>query len=89
MRPILLTLAALAVSTLPAAAQIQPLPETSRSEAQSNALNNALVREGQSRGVTEQNQFEINALRNQSSRAVSSPPIVVAPPIAGPGPVNR
>ena len=75
--------AALAAAEISALAQIQQLPETSRSEAQSQSLNNSLVNQGQYRGDAQQTQFEVNALRNQQSRTVS-PPVVAAPPIAGP-----
>jgi hypothetical protein len=70
----------------PAFAQIERLPETSRSEAQANGINRSLDMQGRSRVQSQQNQFEINSLRNESSR--SAAPIVVAPPIAGPAPVR-
>lgn len=66
-----------------AAAQIQQLPATSRGEAQSNAINNSLAVQGQNRAAEQQNQFEINSLRNGASRTVTPPPVVIAPPIAG------
>ena len=88
MRPILAALVVVAMGA-PAIAQVERLPTTSRSEAQANAINNSLVNESQNRAAAQQNQFEINALRNESSRAVVAPPIVVLPPIAGPAPVGR
>jgi P pilus assembly chaperone PapD len=88
MRPILAALCLVAFA-FPALAQIERLPTTSRAEAQANAINNSLVNEGRNRAAAQQNQFEINSLRNESSRAVIAPPIVVAPPIAGPAPVGR
>ena len=51
----------------PGFAQIAPLPETSRAEAQSNALNNSLTTQSQNRSAVQQNQFETNSLRSQSS----------------------
>jgi hypothetical protein len=81
-------LVALAAVAGPAFAQIQQLPATSRSEAQSQSLNNSLVNQGQSRGAAQQNQFEVNSLRNDSART-ASPPAVAAPPVAGPAGVRR
>jgi hypothetical protein len=81
----LATAAALAAIT-PALAQIAVLPETSRSEAQSGAINRSLDVQGRSRLQNQQNQFEINSLRNEGSRTAA--PVVVAPPIAGPAPVR-
>ncbi len=66
------------------AASAQVLPETSRSEASSNAINNSLVRQGQARDAAQQQQFEINSLRNARPA-----PTVVAPPIVAPAPVIR
>ena len=90
MRPFL-TRAALSAALLTGAAagaqaQIQQLPSTSRGEAQSNAINNSLSVQQQNRAADQQTQFEVNSLRNQSSRSVSPPSVVVAPPIAGPRP---
>jgi hypothetical protein len=69
------------VGAVPAFAQIERLPETSRSEAQSNSINRSLDTQGRSRLQSQQNQFEVNSLRNENS-VRSSAPIVVAPPIA-------
>ncbi|MGA0597217.1 hypothetical protein [Enterovirga sp. CN4-39] len=77
-----MTLAAGFAGATPALAQIERLPETSRSEAQAGAINRSLDAQSRSRIQTQQNQFEINSLRNESSRATA--PIVVAPPIAVP-----
>lgn len=88
MRFIVIVVAASAAfsGALPAAAQIERLPATSRSEAQSGAINRSLDVQGRSRMQTQQNQFEINSLRNQGSRTAA--PVVVAPPIAGPAPIR-
>lgn len=80
---------ALASGATPASAQIQQLPETSRSEAQSNAINNSLAVQGRNRGIAQQNQFEVNSLRNESAIRSAPAPIVAAPPIAGPAGVRR
>jgi hypothetical protein len=79
--------AALLAGALPASAQIERLPETSRSEAQSGAINRSLESQGRARVQTQQNQFEINSLRNENAIR-STAPIVVAPPIAGPAPIR-
>ena len=76
-----LAAAAALAGAAPAFAQIERLPETSRSESQANAINRSLDRQGQSRLQSQQNQFEVNSLRNENS-VRSSAPIVVAPPIA-------
>lgn len=92
MRRRILTYAALtAASFLPGAAlaQIAVLPETSRAEAQSSAINNSLAAQGQNRAASQQNQFEVNSLRNESAIRSAPAPVVVAPPIAGPAPVRR
>ncbi|NNM71501.1 hypothetical protein [Enterovirga aerilata] len=81
MRFIMMGVAAAALAAAPAFAQIERLPETSRSEAQSNAINNSLNAQSRSRIQTQQNQFEINSLRNENAIR-SAPPPVVAPPVA-------
>lgn len=81
--------AASVLSSGAACAQIAVLPETSRAEAQSSAINNSLAAQGQSRAAAQQNQFEVNSLRNESSIRSAPAPIVAAPPIAGPAPVRR
>ena len=80
-----LGLGALALSAAPGSAQIQQLPATSRSEAQTNAISRSLGEQGQDRSSTQQNQFEINSLRTDNSIR----PVVTAPPIAGPAPFRR
>ena len=87
MRSIILggAIAAALAGITPALAQIERLPETSRSEAQSGAINRSLDTQGRSRIQSQQNQFEINSLRNDSVR---SAPVVTAPPIAGPSPIR-
>lgn len=70
-------------------AQIAVLPETSRAEAQSSAINNSLAAQGQNRAAAQQNQFEVNSLRNEGAIRSAPAPIVAAPPIAGPAPVRR
>ncbi|MDB5557780.1 MAG: hypothetical protein JWQ36_714 [Enterovirga sp.] len=87
MRSITFGLAAAAAlaGAAPVLAQIERLPETSRSEAQSGAINRSLDVEGRSRIQSQQNQFEINSLRNDSVR---SAPVVTAPPIAGAAPIR-
>ena len=89
MRIIILGAAAIAAlaCTTPVLAQIERLPETSRSEAQSNAINNSLNAQSRSRLQNQQNQFEVNSLRNENAIR-STAPIVVAPPIAGPAPIR-
>ena len=67
----------------PALAQIERLPETSRSEAQTNAISRSLDSQAQSRAASQQNQFEINSLRTEnairSAPSVTTPPVVVGP----------
>jgi hypothetical protein len=74
------SLAALLGAALPASAQIQTLPETSRAQGQANSINESLAVQGQNRGIVQQNQFEVNSLRNQNSmQPIAPPPVVVAP----------
>ena len=56
---------ALAALAAPAAAQMDPRPATSRAERQIMENSRALEVQQQQRSFTQQNQFEINALRNQ------------------------
>jgi hypothetical protein len=63
MRAFILALALLAAT--PAAAQLDPRPPTSRAERQIIENNRALELQQQQRSFTQQNQFEINSLRNQ------------------------
>lgn len=64
-----------------AGAQVQQLPATSRAEQQVNSLNRSMAVEQQNRSAAQQNQFEVNSLRNELSRP-ASPPLVPY----GPGP---
>lgn len=80
MRTILL--AALLFSTT--SLQAQTLLPQSRGESQSNAINNSLATQSQNRGAAQQNQFEINSLRNQAP-----PQIVPAPTIGAPNAPRR
>jgi uncharacterized protein HemX len=57
-----------------AAAQSTPLPSTSRAERQIIENNRSLDLQQQQRGYTQQNQFEINQLRNQIQRDQMAPP---------------
>jgi predicted PurR-regulated permease PerM len=70
------SLGVLAISS--ASAQIQQLPETTRSEAQVNSLNSQIGSQQQTRGIQQQNQFETNQIRGQIQNAPS--PIIVSPP---------
>ena len=81
----LLAFGAMCLSAVPGLAQIQQLPATSRSEAQTNAISRSLGEQGQDRAAAQQNQFEINSLRTESSVR----PAVTAPPIVGPAPLRR
>ncbi len=67
---------ALALATLaaPAAAQMDPRPATSRAERQIMENSRALELQQQQRSFTQQNQFEINALRNQLQQQQMFPP---------------
>lgn len=72
-----------------ASAQIQTLPETSRSQGQANSINENLANQGQNRGLAQQNQFEINSLRTTPGMGAPPPPVVSGPGIVGGGPVRR
>jgi hypothetical protein len=76
-------LAGLLLGATPAFAQIQPLPETSRGEAQVNSLNRDMRSDQQLRGIEQQNQFESNQIRGQIQSA-PAPIVVTPPPIVGP-----
>lgn len=73
----------------PASAQIQTLPETSRSQGQANSINENLANQGQNRGIGQQNQFEINSLRTTPGMGAPPPPVVSGPGVVGPAPVRR
>lgn len=72
-----------------ASAQIQTLPETSRSQGQANSINENLASQGQNRGVVQQNQFEINSLRTTPGMGAPPAPGVSGPGVVGPAPVRR
>ena len=65
---------ALAALAAPAAAQMDPRPATSRAERQIMENSRALELQQQQRSFTQQNQFEINALRNQLQQQQMFPP---------------
>lgn len=67
-----------------ASAQIQTLPQEGRAETRASGINNGLVVQERNRAGTQQNQFEINALRNQPA----TPPMA-GPPAFAPGPGRR
>ena len=72
-----------------AAAQIQPLAPTSRGEAASSGINNSLAIQQQNRAAAQQNQFEINSLRNEQSRPVAPPVVAPISPVGPPGQIVR
>ncbi|MDB5591878.1 MAG: hypothetical protein JWR86_2403 [Enterovirga sp.] len=61
------------VAALPAAAQGLAVPPANRAESQVNAINRAITADQQNRAAAQQNQFEVNALRNQLSRPPAPP----------------
>ena len=65
---------ALAALAAPAAAQMDRRPATSRAERQIMENSRALELQQQQRSFTQQNQFEINALRNQLQQQQMFPP---------------
>ena len=65
---------ALAALAAPAAAQMDPRPATSRAERQIMENNRQLELQQQQRSFTQQNQFEINSLRNQLQQQQMFPP---------------
>jgi hypothetical protein len=72
MRALGLVLALLAAG--PAAAQLDPRPAMSRAERQIRENNRALELQQQQRSFTQQNQFEVNSLRNQLQQQQMFPP---------------
>ena len=62
-----------------AAAQIQQLPATSRSEGQLNQMNNEIAQQQQIRGIQQQNQIETNRTQMQIQTAPQPVPVPVAP----------
>jgi TolA-binding protein len=73
MRAFVLAFAITAFAT-PAAAQMDPRPPTSRAERQIMENNRQLELQQQQRSFTQQNQFEINSLRNQLQQQQMFPP---------------
>ena len=64
-----------ALATTAAIAQVERLPMTSRAERQIIDNNRALdLQQQQQRSFTQQNQFEINSLRNQLQQQQMFPP---------------
>jgi hypothetical protein len=63
-----------ALATTAAIAQVERLPMTSRAERQIIDNNRALDLQQQQRSFTQQNQFEINSLRNQLQQQQMFPP---------------
>lgn len=86
---IVLVLAAIAGLTVPALAQ-QRLPRVSPSEQQVRDLNQNLQRENRSLNSQQQNQFEVNQLRQELHRQQVFPPIVAPGPgrICAPGQIG-
>jgi hypothetical protein len=79
MRALVITAAlslGLAASLAPgfALAQVERLPSTSRAERQIIENDRALAIQQQQRGFTQQNQFEVNSLRNQLQQQQMFPP---------------
>ena len=73
MRALILAACFSALATTGALAQVERLPTTSRAERQIIDNNRALELQ-QQRSFTQQNQFEINALRNQLQQQQMFPP---------------
>lgn len=71
MRKTLLAALVLGLVAGPAAAQYDPM--ASRAENQVNSLNRSMSAQEQNRAATQQNQFEVNSLRNTLSRPVPPP----------------
>jgi hypothetical protein len=75
----------LALLTAPALAQVDRLPQQSRSERQVNEINRSLTIQQQDLRQNQQTQFEINQLRGQIQRDTMFPP---AGRICAPGQIN-
>lgn len=75
----------LGLLTAPALAQVERLPEQSRSERQVNDINRSLTIQQQDLRQNQQTQFEINQLRGQAQRDSMVPP---AGRICAPGQIN-
>lgn len=74
MRAFVPALVLLAGLSGPAAAQLEPRPALSPAERRLIENERALSLQQQQRAATQQNQFEINALRNQLQREQLFPP---------------
>ena len=74
MRALILAAGFSALAATAALAQVERLPTTSRAERQIIDNNRALDLQQQQRSFTQQNQFEINALRNQLQQQQMFPP---------------
>ena len=74
MRALILAAGVSALAATAALAQVERLPATSRAERQIIDNNRALDLQQQQRSFTQQNQFEINALRNQLQQQQMFPP---------------
>ena len=77
MRAIVFTLA-VTLTARSAVAQLDA-PGPSPTEQRVQSLNRSMLNEQQSRAATQQNQFEVNSLRNELSRTVVPPPVVGSP----------
>jgi hypothetical protein len=80
MGPLLRIALALSVLAGPALAQTQRLPTTSRSEQQVRDLNASIGQRERNIGAVQQNQFEVNQLRQGiQQQSVSGPPPIGVP----------
>ena len=75
----------LALMTAPALAEVERLPERSRSERQVDDINRSLTIQQQNLRQNQQTQFEINQLRGAIQRDTMFPP---AGRICAPGQIN-
>jgi hypothetical protein len=75
MRALILATALAAALPGAATAQLQPPPVTTRAERQINDINRMFALQARQRAIAQQNQFEINQLRNeiQRERSLSIP----------------
>ena len=74
MRALILAASVFALAPSFAAAKVERLPTTSRAERQIIDNNRSLELQQQQRAVTQQNQFEVNSLRNQLQQQQMFPP---------------
>jgi hypothetical protein len=79
----ILVIVAIAGLSVPALAQTQRLPRTSPAEQEVRDINRTLQRQNRSLNYQQQDQFEVNQLRQDLQRQRTFPPIV------GPGPLGR